>query len=120
MDVCHYANTHTSFPHESTADQWFDETQFESYRQLGLKTGRSIFATDAENSPWVNATSSQNDWVCEVSKTLLNPIEPAHKKDENKAPAPQSPGMMEPEEILNVIRWLMFYSRQMQAKSAEP
>jgi hypothetical protein len=23
------------FPHESTADQWFDESQFESYRALG-------------------------------------------------------------------------------------
>ena len=25
-------------PHESTGDQWFDEEQFESYRQLGLVT----------------------------------------------------------------------------------
>jgi hypothetical protein len=34
-DVAHYASAHRSFPHESTADQYFDEKQFESYRRLG-------------------------------------------------------------------------------------
>lgn len=34
-DVAHYARAHPSFPHESTADQYFDEAQFESYRRLG-------------------------------------------------------------------------------------
>jgi hypothetical protein len=27
---------HPDFPHESTANQWFTESEFESYRQLGL------------------------------------------------------------------------------------
>jgi hypothetical protein len=30
-----YSQKHRTFPHESPADQWFDETQFESYRALG-------------------------------------------------------------------------------------
>jgi hypothetical protein len=34
-DVKNYKKAHRSFPHESTADQWFSESQFESYRQLG-------------------------------------------------------------------------------------
>lgn len=34
-DIQHYARTHPSFPHEPTADQYFDEAQFESYRRLG-------------------------------------------------------------------------------------
>ncbi len=34
-DVAHYSSAHPSFPHESTADQFFDEAQFESYRRLG-------------------------------------------------------------------------------------
>ena len=34
-DVSHYASAHSTFPHESTADQYFDESQFESYRRLG-------------------------------------------------------------------------------------
>lgn len=34
-DVDNYKKEHSSFPHESTADQWFSESQFESYRELG-------------------------------------------------------------------------------------
>jgi len=34
-DLRQYAETHSSFPHESTADQFFSESQFESYRLLG-------------------------------------------------------------------------------------
>ena len=41
MDVRAYGNTHDAFPHESTVDQFFTESQFESYRQLGaIETGR--------------------------------------------------------------------------------
>ena len=36
-DLRHYKSEHPDFPHESTADQWFDETQFESYRKLGYR-----------------------------------------------------------------------------------
>jgi hypothetical protein len=34
-DVWGYAEQHTSFPHESTSDQFFTEAQWESYRKLG-------------------------------------------------------------------------------------
>jgi hypothetical protein len=34
-DIYNYAQVSTAFPHESTADQFFSETQFESYRALG-------------------------------------------------------------------------------------
>ena len=34
-DIYSYSRASTSFPHESTADQWFSESQFESYRALG-------------------------------------------------------------------------------------
>jgi hypothetical protein len=34
-DVWRYYDQHPTFPHQSTADQWFDELQFESYRALG-------------------------------------------------------------------------------------
>jgi hypothetical protein len=34
-DVRNYANESTTFPHETTADQFFSESQFESYRALG-------------------------------------------------------------------------------------
>lgn len=34
-DVRRYKSQHPAFPHQTTGDQWFDETQFESYRTLG-------------------------------------------------------------------------------------
>src|SRR6202011_458532 len=34
-DILQYAKTHATFPHESTANQFFNESQFESYRHLG-------------------------------------------------------------------------------------
>ena len=34
-DVLQYARTHPTFPHETTANQFFNESQFESYRHLG-------------------------------------------------------------------------------------
>ena len=38
LDVVNYAQGHAAFPHESTSDQFFSESQFESYRALGLHT----------------------------------------------------------------------------------
>jgi hypothetical protein len=34
-DIFNYATAHAAFPHETTANQWFTESQFESYRMLG-------------------------------------------------------------------------------------
>jgi hypothetical protein len=34
-DIDSYASSHTVFPHQTTADQFFEESQFESYRALG-------------------------------------------------------------------------------------
>jgi len=37
MDVLSYAAAHLDFPHESTVNQFFTESQFESYRALGYE-----------------------------------------------------------------------------------
>jgi hypothetical protein len=42
-DVLNYASQNPSFPHQPTSDQWFDESQFESYRRLGLHVVEEIF-----------------------------------------------------------------------------
>jgi hypothetical protein len=42
-DVLQYRAAHAEFPHESTSDQWFGESQFESYRKLGLHITRLVF-----------------------------------------------------------------------------
>ena len=43
MDVLSYAMSHTAFPHESTANQFFTESQFESYRMLGYEIAERAF-----------------------------------------------------------------------------
>lgn len=34
-DILNYHREHPDFPHQSTKDQWFSESQFEAYRRLG-------------------------------------------------------------------------------------
>ncbi|MEM6474111.1 MAG: hypothetical protein AAF802_31465, partial [Planctomycetota bacterium] len=41
-DIRQYADSHPTFPHETTADQFFDEEQFEAYRHLGFKMMRFL------------------------------------------------------------------------------
>ena len=43
-----YATAHKTFPHEPTADQWFSESQFESYRSLALDIANDIFKGDID------------------------------------------------------------------------
>jgi hypothetical protein len=40
VDVLNYGVKHPEFPHQTTVDQFFDESQFESYRQLGIHLGQ--------------------------------------------------------------------------------
>jgi hypothetical protein len=46
-DVTAYQAAHPAFPHESTGNQWFNESQTESYRMLGV---RSVL--EAFKNPW--------------------------------------------------------------------
>jgi hypothetical protein len=41
-DVEQYHVEHPDFPHETTADQFFDEPQWESYRRLGEHVGDMV------------------------------------------------------------------------------
>jgi hypothetical protein len=43
MDVLSYAMSHSTFPHETTANQFFTESQFESYRMLGFEIASRAF-----------------------------------------------------------------------------
>lgn len=43
-DVQAYAAQHTAFPHDTTANQFFDESQFESYRALGEHVFQRVVA----------------------------------------------------------------------------
>ena len=43
--IASYAAAHKAFPHETTTDQWFTESQFESYRSLGFEITEHILGT---------------------------------------------------------------------------
>lgn len=45
-DVGNYAASHPEFPHEPTEDQWFSESQFESYRALGRYVIETVMRND--------------------------------------------------------------------------
>jgi hypothetical protein len=51
VDVVEFRNSHPEFPHTSTADQFFDESHFESYRALGQHVAEGIFYHDVAASP---------------------------------------------------------------------
>ncbi|MDT5294062.1 MAG: hypothetical protein QOJ76_942, partial [Acidobacteriota bacterium] len=50
-DIFNYAKGDLSFPHESTADQFFDEPQFESHRMLGFYILEKIIGDAGTTSP---------------------------------------------------------------------
>ncbi len=54
-DIAQYAASHPDFPHQTTADQWFDESQFESYRNLGQHVTATVLESVRE--------SNQPEWI---------------------------------------------------------
>jgi len=45
LDLVQYQATRSAFPQEPTADQFYDEAQWESYRKLGLEIASRVFGT---------------------------------------------------------------------------
>jgi hypothetical protein len=60
-DVRQYGIENKAFPQQSTVDQWFDEAQFESYRQLGrhsILAALEKVSSEARPSPPIPANQS--------------------------------------------------------------
>jgi hypothetical protein len=51
LDLIEFGKRHEEFPHTSTADQFFDEAHFESYRELGHHIASGVFRTDMPETP---------------------------------------------------------------------
>jgi hypothetical protein len=45
LDVQRYAEAHPAFPQQTTADQFFDEAQFEAYHAVGESLARAVLRT---------------------------------------------------------------------------
>jgi hypothetical protein len=66
-----YRILHPDFPHQTTLDQFFDEEQFEAYRQLGVHVAEGLF------SPAVLGREQQppsiSKWFGALARNLLVP-----------------------------------------------
>jgi hypothetical protein len=58
-DVYNYGQVSQTFPHETTADQWFSESQFESYRALGSYIVDQLFSELAASEKGLDAATLQ-------------------------------------------------------------
>lgn len=69
-----YRQANPDFPHQSTLDQFFDEEQFEAYRQLGAHVAEGLFSKHllGEIEP-----STIRDWFRGMAGSLLEPVKPA-------------------------------------------
>jgi hypothetical protein len=52
-DLREYASAHPTFPQEPTADQFFDEAQWESYRRLGFEIASLVFSVRRDGTKGV-------------------------------------------------------------------
>jgi predicted acylesterase/phospholipase RssA len=83
-DLLEYSLRRPEFPHQTTADQFFDESQFESYRQLGYHICDTTFKLALEDvrkqtSPAVGAAVKPED-LFHMLAVRWYPPSPANKK----------------------------------------
>jgi hypothetical protein len=75
-ELLNYRKANKAFPHESTADQWFDETQFESYRALGYNIGKLALAEVAKESLKQDGDGHVVQELCaEINKKWHRPLD---------------------------------------------
>ncbi len=63
-DLYSYKLAHRNYPDESTGDQFFDEKQFEAYRELGYQLGKQMLNTlPAQLEPLLQHHGERLQWV---------------------------------------------------------
>lgn len=68
-----YRLLHPDFPHQSTLDQFYDEEQFEAYRQLGVHVAEGTFSPALMTS---NARPANvQEWFRQLAVNMLEPFE---------------------------------------------
>ena len=75
VDVMRYAQASPRFPQEPTADQFFDEAQWESYRKLGETIGTLLFgaAEPAATAAVAAGSSGEPGWAPRAMRPLDAP-----------------------------------------------
>lgn len=67
----YYRSRNADCPHQSTADQFFDEEQFEAYRSLGEHAANDLFSEELLGKPPQVATLQ--DWFSKIASALKDP-----------------------------------------------
>lgn len=69
-DVLAFANLDNAFPHDSTADQFFNEGRFESYRSLGAFQMAALITALLESTLSDDATPPLDGFFAQAAKTI--------------------------------------------------
>ena len=78
--VSDYRRLHPDFPHQTTAQQLYDEAEFEAYRRLGECAGESLFRGELSGkpvNPAIESTSGEvafnslSEWFQALANNLL-------------------------------------------------
>lgn len=70
-DIKQYKAEHSAFPHESTGDQWYSESQFESYRKLGQHVAEQVLQRARDDAAQHSRAASRQsaadgDQLCDL------------------------------------------------------
>ncbi len=87
-----YAMANLDFPHQSTANQWFSELQFESYRSLGFEIMEDLLYRASRNEEYASVPSLESllgalrnaTLAGEGSPTPPRKARPARREDETQ------------------------------------
>lgn len=69
--VLDYRRAHPSFPHETTADQFFNEAQFEAYRALGEHIANDLFREELVGKPDPHGRYDAHSWLSALVDNLF-------------------------------------------------
>ena len=75
--VVAYATANAAFPHESTGDQFFCESQFESYRALGFEIMDSVLKGAGRSPERRDAEAGQDAAVRRQARDLIRALDAA-------------------------------------------
>jgi hypothetical protein len=71
-----YRAANPTFPHQTTLDQFFDEEQFEAYRQLGVHIGEGLFAPALTGMRREERVGDVSEWFRRLATNLLQTQRP--------------------------------------------
>ena len=89
-DVRSYAMANLDFPHQSTVNQWFSESQFESYRSLGFEIMDGLLQQTLVHEQFARDATLDN--LAMALQTMSEPAPDGVLAFEQKAQPPRSQG----------------------------